>query len=154
LPLTSHKVLLNDSTKEPDISFYNLGFVESEGFADLQSVIIVEFKRPGHSSSRDPIDQIYDYIELIGSGKIRSEQGTQILIGNGCRYYGYIICDLYDKLIKESNRRDFKKTPDGMGFFRVVDNLNAYIEIIPFSKLLYDAKKRNMAFFNRLGLNL
>jgi hypothetical protein len=44
-------------------------------------------------------------------------------------------------------------TPDNEGMFGYTDNPKAFVEIVPFSKLLKDAKARNSAFFTRLGLN-
>lgn len=43
-------------------------------------------------------------------------------------------------------------TPDGQGFFGHNPNLNIYIEIISFDKLVQDATKRNNILFKKLGL--
>jgi len=44
------------------------------------------------------------------------------------------------------------KTPDGLGYFGYNSQVGVYIEIISFAKLIADAKKRNAAFFEKLGL--
>jgi hypothetical protein len=48
--------------------------------------------------------------------------------------------------------KDFKKTPDSMGYFKFHDNYNAYIEVITYPKLLKDARMRNRILFDKLGL--
>ena len=42
--------------------------------------------------------------------------------------------------------------PDGLGWYRHYNNYNAYIEILPFDKVLNDAKARNRVFFEKLGI--
>jgi hypothetical protein len=44
-------------------------------------------------------------------------------------------------------------TADGEGFFGVSPDHNASIEVLPYSKMLHDAKIRNEAFFRQLGLD-
>lgn len=62
-------------------------------------------------------------------------------------------------ILRESNEViGFKIEDNGNGFtdegmFGYTDNPKAFVEIVPFSKLLKDAKARNSAFFTRLGLN-
>jgi len=43
-------------------------------------------------------------------------------------------------------------TPDRRGFFGYNDNFKAYVEGISFDRLLEMARRRNHAFFDRLGL--
>jgi len=48
----------------------------------------------------------------------------------------------------------FTPTPDGLGYFRFYDteNYKAYIEILPFPKVIADAKQRNRVLFEKLNL--
>ncbi len=41
-------------------------------------------------------------------------------------------------------------TPDGMGYYGYQPERNAYYEVISYSKLLADAKKRNQILFDKL----
>lgn len=43
-------------------------------------------------------------------------------------------------------------TPDGAGYFKFHTQLNCYIEILSYDKMLDDAKKRNRAFFEKLQI--
>ncbi|MBC6405039.1 MAG: hypothetical protein GDA41_04820, partial [Rhodospirillales bacterium] len=44
-------------------------------------------------------------------------------------------------------------TPDNKGMFGYTENPKAFVEIVPFAKLVKGAKARNSTFFTRLGLN-
>ena len=68
-------------------------------------------------------------------------------------FYAYIVCDLTPSIINlTENHHDFTRTPDQLGYFMFHKNLNAYIEVISFQKLVDDAKKRNRVLFNKLSL--
>ena len=43
--------------------------------------------------------------------------------------------------------------PDGMGWFDYFGNINLYIEVLSWEKLLKDADMRNKIFFHKLGLS-
>ena len=49
----------------------------------------------------------------------------------------------------------FIPTPDGLGYFRFYQTTNstAYIEVLPFQKILKDARKRNKILFDSLKLS-
>jgi CRISPR/Cas system-associated endonuclease Cas3-HD len=63
-----------------------------------------------------------------------------------------LICDIKPTVEDYLIDADFKKTPDGDGFYRYHDAFSAYIEVIPYQKLVSDAKKRNRALFEHLHL--
>jgi hypothetical protein len=42
--------------------------------------------------------------------------------------------------------------PDGMGWFFWFGNINLYVEVLSWEKVLKDAEMRNRIFFNKLGL--
>lgn len=155
MPLTQHKVLDSESDGRPDVAlYYNLSFtpdIEDE----IQTVVLIELKRPGRANYKEnPYDQLLRYIAAIRNNEEKDHNGGQILVGPSTRYYGYIICDTDNEKIKEFiEKDDFKPTPDGKGFFKPHTGYNAYIEIIPFKKLLVDAKKRNEVFFKKVISN-
>lgn len=149
-----------DSTsgREPDIAlFYDscVAWRESERACD--TVILVEFKRPGkdaYTDSTDPFMQLMDYISLFKSGRtVRDREGKVISgIGQHTAFQCYIVADLTQGLLKRLRGR-FESTPDGKGLFGYTRNPDAYIEVIPYDKLLLDAQARNAIFFDKLGLS-
>ena len=42
--------------------------------------------------------------------------------------------------------------PDRLGYFKLHENLNLYIEVIGWDKVLKDASMRNRIFFHKLGI--
>ena len=142
-----------DSSKKPDLIFFNpLGF-RREGTND--PVVLVEFKRPGDEfTSKDPVDQILGYIEILRSKTVRDIEGEVVSkIRENTQFECYIICDL-----TEGTRRLLARslapheTPDGEGYFGFAPNHKAVIHVISFKKMLRDAELRNEVFFNKLGL--
>jgi anti-sigma regulatory factor (Ser/Thr protein kinase) len=158
-PLSRHKVLFGVEDKdEPDIvAYFNLGFSSddpSEG--PLQSVVIVELKRPGPLKKRDenPWQQVMRYIDRIREGFNVEGGGQKIKAVEGTRFYCYIVCDLDSDVVKHLID-DFQFTPlfDGSdGYFLYNGPRKAYVELIPFEKVLRDVQRRHRAFFERLGI--
>src|SRR5690606_4140103 len=111
----------------------------------LESIVIIEFKRPGESSVdgiKDPVSQIQEYIELIQDGKAKTRKGRLMKVADGTHFYGYVICELDNNLKKSLARRGMKSTPDGRGMYSFFDDHRAYIEVISYDKMLDNAKKR------------
>lgn len=46
------------------------------------------------------------------------------------------------------------KSADGEGYFGFSPDHNAFIEVMPYNKMLHDARLRNEAFFEKLGLKV
>ena len=67
--------------------------------------------------------------------------------------YAYIVYDLTDKMKRWARHYGLRVTPDGQGFFGINVDANAYIEVISFTKLLNDARKRNSTLFEKLKLD-
>ncbi|OQX98218.1 MAG: hypothetical protein B6I24_05970 [Bacteroidetes bacterium 4572_128] len=154
IPLTSSK-----SLDKPDLLIFSDSFVFVNEDAPYNSFIIVEFKRPGRddystkTDKKNPIDQVISYIRTIRENKIKDRRGIFIQITNkNTPFYAYIICDYNKKLGEILSDKDFKKTPDGIGYFKYHESYNAYIEVITYDKLLKDAKNRNRILFEKLGL--
>ena len=147
-----------ESGREPDIAFFYdscIAWRESDRACD--TVIIVEFKRPGlesYSDKNDPLMQLMDYVSLFKSGStVRDKKGNVISgIGHKTAFQCYIVADITDGL-KKRLRGHFDSTPDGKGLFGYTRNPDSYVEVIPYDKLLTDAQERNAIFFEKLGLN-
>lgn len=122
---------------------------------EFNSVSIFELKRPmrdDYNESKNPIDQLLEYVEKLQEGKVRDANGRPVNIGDKTRIYLYAVCDITGSLSKQIRRNDFKEMPDGLGWFKNLESYNAYMEILPFDKIINDAKARNRIFFEKLGL--
>jgi hypothetical protein len=146
------------SAREPDIAFFYescIAWRESERVCD--TIILVEFKRPGleaYNEKNDPFMQLMDYVSLFkGGGTVRDRRGAVISgIGSNTAFHCYIVADITDGL-RRRLRGQFEPTPDGKGLFGYTRNPDTYTEVIPYDKLLTDAQARNAIFFEKLGLN-
>jgi hypothetical protein len=88
------------------------------------------------------------------AGNVVNGLGRKIRIEPKIPFYVCVICDITESLTEILHSREFDKSPGGIGYFRFYSKyLNAYIEVLPFEKLLTDAKKRNRILFEKLGLN-
>ncbi|MFN8255673.1 MAG: ATP-binding protein [Bacteroidales bacterium] len=150
----------SENGDRPDILIFNDSFAFVNDDAPHQSFVIIEFKRPErkdyttNSVKKNPIDQVISYIRTIRENKAIDRRDKQIFINNNQNipFYAYVIVDFNSKLNEIIEERDFKITPDGLGYFRYHDKYNAYIEVISYQKLLKDAKMRNRILFEKLGL--
>jgi len=147
----------SDSSREPDLAlFYDSCVAWRESERNCDTVILVEFKRPGKESytdRTDPFMQLMDYVTLFRSSKTVKDRRGKVISGIGERtsFHCYIVADLTEGLIKRL-RGILYPTPDGRGLFGYTTNPAAYVEVIPYAKLLEDAQARNAIFFEKLGL--
>jgi hypothetical protein len=124
----------------------------------LSSITIIEFKRPMRGNfnfnkdKNNPISQVIDYLERIRDGKICTARGRPLNPKQEIRGYCYVICDPSESLRKICDRMDFEITSDGEGYYLPHKKLKADIEVIFYDKLIREAKQRNYAFFQKLGL--
>lgn len=145
----------SESNDRADLLFDSKKIFSNNDNTDLDTVTIVEFKRPERDDYTDkdnPISQIYNYIDEIKEGKVRKSTGRPISVINNVKFYCYIICDITKKIESFAKKANFVEMPDGNGYFLFSNNYNAYIEIISFNKVLDDCKKRNNILFKKLGL--
>ena len=68
------------------------------------------------------------------------------------RAYAYIICVTTKEIDSIALNKTMLRTPDGLGWYVYNPGHNAYVEVIPYQKLLGDAKRRNRVLFDKLGL--
>jgi len=148
-----------EKTERPDLIAYNQRvFFRGDNEAS-NPITIFEFKKPQRddfanpSSREDPVQQIVRYVNNIRDGKIKTPEGRKILVGDNTPFYGYVVCDLTSKVESWLEReKDFKPMPDRLGWFQWMGNINLYIEVISWDKVLKDAKMRNQIFFQKLGI--
>ena len=154
MKLKSMNILQNESGKEPDILIFDAPFAfTDEDEQPYRNVTIIEFKRPGrehYQEDDNPIRQVKEYMNDISEGKIKNKDGEYLENTEDIRYYCYIICDMDASMKKIAKMEDMKKTPDQMGYYRYIESYNAYMEIIPYQKMIQDSKKRNKILFDKL----
>lgn len=141
--------------KVTDIAFYDECYVA--GGQGNNSVVIVEFKRPGRDDysfgreGSDPIRQIHDTVEHIRERKsFVTTSGKTIPIPSGTPITAMLVADLEPTLRALARRYDFDETWDKQGLFKYHDDFGVFIEVIGFDRLISDAEKRNAAFFDVL----
>lgn len=147
---------VSEKNDEPDILIFDPALVTAESDS-FETLGIVEFKRPGrddYTLEKNPVQQIIDIARKIRDAKqVESITGQVQAISGSVRFYGYVICDVLGSLrpiIEDTHRMEH--TPDGIGYYAFHDNLNLLIEVIPYSKIVSDAERRNAAFFTKLGM--
>lgn len=155
-PISQANHLTSDSKKEPDILIFDKAVAFSETpNVPFSSITIIEFKKPqrnDYSDKENPFVQVTDYIEDIRKGKAKLADGRGMPIPANLPFYCYILCDITPKLERWAYQSELQKTPDELGFFGYKRQYNAYCEVISYSKLVSDAEKRHLAFFEKLGL--
>jgi hypothetical protein len=163
-PLKSIPITASGDGKEPDICVLNVfdqPILVSEGTRlPPASIEIVEIKRPMRNDAKagedhDPIEQAIDYLERIRQGGVKTSTGRPIpsLQNDAIPGFCYVLADLTPSFEKRCRiHHNLKRTSDGQGYFGYKDNVNAYVEVISFDRLVNMAKERNRAFFDKLGL--
>jgi hypothetical protein len=157
----SIKQLDSESDDRTDLLIFNDAIAFSEDtLPPFHSFTIVEFKKPqrkdyiDNDPKKNPLDQVETYISELLNGKVTNRQGRIIDIKRDTPFYVYIVCDITRPFKQILENREFSQTPDGQGYFKFKSTYySAYIEVIPFEKVLQDAKKRNRILFEKLGLS-
>lgn len=158
MSIKKHKVLFDpQGGGEPDIAlYYKMGFsADDPASGQLHEVVLVEFKRPGPLAKREesPYQQILRYIDQIQDG-MYDEAGQKVKASKAARFYCYIVCDVDSDEIQRLVKHDqFKPLFGGEeGYFLYNPEMNAHVELVPFEKVLRDAKRNHRSFFERMGL--
>lgn len=147
--LRSMPVVDSNSTKEPDIAIFNQAFAFSDNDEPFSTITIIEFKKPDNDT-KNPWDQVGQYIDLIRQGKKKKANGQSFNVTNGTVFRCYVICDLTDKMKTHCKNAGILPTSDNMGFAGYNAVRHAYYEAISYQKLISDAKKRNEILFDKL----
>jgi hypothetical protein len=155
MPLDNVKAFANSSESRPDIMIFERALSFAEDDAALNSLVIVEFKKPDRSEYRkeDPVDQVYRLIREIKSGHFKDKTGREIKVqSDRIPAYAYVICDTTKEVEIIAQNKGMLATPDNLGYYGYNPTLSAYVEIISYMKLVRDAKKRNRILFDKLHL--
>lgn len=157
--------LNSDSAKRMDLivkqgEVFENATLFSENKYPFESFTIVEFKRPERDDykqgdrKKDPVKQVRTYIQEIVSGKEKIK-GKRVEANRNTPFYCYIVADKTPSLEEIMEYESFIPTPDGLGYFRFYQTTNstAYIEVLPFQKILKDARQRNKILFDSLKLS-
>lgn len=145
-----------DSEERPDLAFFYDSCVAWRDTENADTVVIIEFKKPmreDYSKGKDPIQQVLGYVKrLKEESSVPDITGKPIRGINGSTaFHCYIIADITSQLEEKIIGR-LQRTPDGFGYFGYQTNPTAFVEIIPYSKVLNDARLRNTIFFQKLGI--
>ena len=147
------------SGERPDLLVFNRRVLFRGDNEASNPITIFEFKKPQRddfvnpSAQEDPVQQIVRYVNDIQDGKYKTPEGRKMLIAENTPFYGFVVCDLTAKVeIWLEREKDFKPMPDGLGWFQWMGNINLYVEVISWDKVLKDAQMRNKIFFHKLGI--
>lgn len=143
-----------ESDERPDVLIFDRvhGLRQTE---EPSKVLLVEFKRPGRSSYRDdenPQSQVEHYIRRLLSGGLIDVRGRPIILDQNTIFYCFIVADLVGKL--DEWTFSWQRTADGRGRLYQPDHgFKGSIEVIGWDALLGDARDRNQAFFDKVGIS-
>jgi hypothetical protein len=155
-PLNTNLQVKVNSRKEPDLIIFNKACAfTANGDVPYSAIAIVEFKRPmrdNYDANENPFVQVRKYVENIRAGTARTPDGRDIPIGKDIPFFCYIVSDITKTLEQHAYDFELTKTFDGQGFFGYKKQYNAYIEVISYTKMITDAKKRNTVFFDKLAI--
>jgi hypothetical protein len=155
-PLRTNPEVRTKSRKEPDLLVFDKAYAFAAGGDPPYSAItIIEFKRPmrdDYKPDDNPFVQVREYITDIRDGKARTFDGRDIPVGKDVPFFCYLVSDITPTLEKLAYDFELTKTPNGQGFFGYKRQYNAYFEVISYTQMVVDAKKRNAAFFDKLAL--
>lgn len=152
--LASDKAL-NTDDERPDLLIFSKSIAVREGVDLSNPITVIEFKRPqreNYDDNEDPIVQICQYIEKIRKGNFKDIDGRNIKANENTPAYGFLVCDISDKIKEFCKRHSLTPSPDLEGYFGFHNGYKVYVEVISFDKLVRDAEIRNRIFFKALKL--
>ena len=157
--VTSDNPLNGARSDRPDLMVYGRRVIFRGDNIASNPITIFEFKKPGRddfvnlSSKEDPIEQIVRYVLSIKNGQCKMPDGRKMIVAENTAFYGYVVCDISSKVEDWlEGQKDFKPMPDRLGWFNWRSNINLYIEVLSWDKVLMDAEMRNKVFFEKLGI--
>lgn len=146
----------SNSKDEPDLFvFERIHGLGIEGEDPLTQAMLVEFKRPMKTAFEAkylPGNQVIRYLSEIQGKTIDGFDGSTVRIADDCVFYCYIVADIEgDMKVHTSN---WNKTANGRGRWQPLQgDYRGMIEVIEWKDLLNDARLRNAAFLNEVGLH-
>lgn len=146
----------SESANRPDLFIYDQKLIYGEGDQPINSITILEFKRPerdDYTQDDNPVIQSLELVDLIRSGEFKDHKGRKISVATPqIPAFCYIISDITPTLKRVLKTVDAILTPDNQGYYGFHKTYSAYYEVIDYNKLLSDAKKRNRIFFDKINL--
>ncbi|MBN9502229.1 MAG: hypothetical protein J0H02_10695, partial [Armatimonadetes bacterium] len=155
-PLSSLQPLDSESDLRPDMLVFDRALAFTEGDTPVSSFVIVEFKRPERGDVRrdNPIEQVYNHVRQLRTSHYKDDFGREVkLQSENVPGYAFIVCDLTSQMETLAENASLQKTPDGLGYFGFNVKLNLYVEVLSYTKILRDAKKRNRVLFDKLNIH-
>lgn len=143
-----------ESNDRPDVLIFDYvhGLRQKE---DPSKVLLIEFKRPGRTNypeNENPQFQVQRYIQQLQSGKLSDVRGRPITLNEQTIFYCFIIADNVGKMVDWTYH--WQRTADGRGrILRPDDGFRGSIELITWDALIDDARARNQAFFDKVGIS-
>jgi hypothetical protein len=143
-----------DSQDRPDVLIFDHvhGLRQTK---DPSKVLLVEFKRPGRTSYGDdenPQMQVERYVKRLLSGALTDVRGRPIQLGSDTVFYCFVVADITGKL--DDWTFSWERTADGRGrFLQPRHGFKGEIELVSWDTLLSDARARNQAFFDKVGIS-
>lgn len=157
--IKAHKPKKNEkgSKLETDVAIYdiydkNYLYGEKNEYEEVASAVIFEFKRPDRNITYEEFSkQMREQIQAINEGKIVDENKKHVPTSSSTPIFFYYVCDVnaYNTLKKSAILEGFTETPY-KSLMRLTNN--TYQEILTYQTLIVNAKRRNKAFFKKLGI--
>jgi hypothetical protein len=148
----------SESEKRPDLFIFDEALLFNDGAVDerpINSITIIEFKRPGrddYNMQNNPLTQSFELIKRIREGRFLVN-GRPVAVSNDqIPANAYAVCDLTASLRGVMDNMDAFATADRQGYYGFHRNNKVFFEVIDYGKLLRDAGKRNRIFFDKLNI--
>lgn len=145
--------MANGSDDRPDIVAF--ADVDPDN-RNAKTVSIVEFKKPNRKNYKDekPPEQILRILRQIREKQhVLVNQGRPIHVTKEeTQFLCYAICDFTKQIRDWAIENDYAKLHGEWAYYYYNRNLNANIFLIDLDKIASDARKRNAAFFEKLGI--
>lgn len=148
-PLRSLPFIDSRSKKELDIAVFDQALAFSDDDAPLNTVTIIEFKKPDNKQD-NPLSQMGKYIDEIRAGDKMRASGLSFIVSPNTTFRCFAICDLTPQMKTHCRDAGLELSPDGMGYYGYNAARGSYNEVISYNKLLSDSKKRNQILFDKL----
>lgn len=143
-----------DSRLETDLAIYDVPYTygEKTEYDEVASAVIFEFKRPDRPLTYDEFSkQMGTQIEAVNTGKVIDKKGQHVVTSESTPVFYYYVCDVnaYNSLKSRAKIEGFRETPY-KSMMRLVENI--YVEIMTYQTLLVNSRRKNKAFFKKLGI--
>lgn len=143
----------SDSADRPDI----VAFADVDPDTRIaRTVSIVEFKKPNRTNYKDekPPEQVQRMLRQIRENKyVLADHGRPIHISqDDTQFLCYAICDFTKPIREWAQENDYAKMHGEFAYYYYNRNLNASIYLVNLDQIAIDARKRNFAFFDKLGI--